>query len=68
MIDGNEAALNTYMREQDKAEVNFNAFIDSADDKLCEIRDLIDELQKEARDYNGYDFKNELDEMVKDLV
>ena len=68
MADGTTTALNKHLDRQEKQEVSMDCFIDSIDDELVEIKNMIEELQVRARAYDGYDFETELNDIIKDLV
>ena len=65
MIDGNEAALNAYLKEQDKQEKNLEDFTKSIEDRLFEIQDMINEIQAEAKDRN---LEDETNKMIRELI
>jgi hypothetical protein len=68
MIDANEKALKTYLDEQEKQEINLNAMLDEFDDELFKLGEIINDLQAQAKDYNGYDFTKELNDALEDLI
>ncbi len=60
--------LNKYMDEVEKTELNLEAFEKQIEDELIEIGDMIDTLQQVAKDYNGYDFTDELNQHIQDKI
>jgi hypothetical protein len=68
MIDANTSMLNKFLAENEKKEIALKSFEELIDDRLCEIKAIMEELQKEAQNYDGYPFIDELDEYLKDLV
>lgn len=67
-MDANTSMLNKFLSENEKKELSLESFEKSIDDKLVEIKELMEVLQKEAENYEGYSFIDELDEHLKDLV
>lgn len=68
MIDANEYALNKHLEKQEKQELNLNAMLDEFDDELFKLGETINSLQAQAKDYNGYDFTEELNDALEDLI
>ena len=64
----NTEALNNYHNELEKIEVSYNLFLDSIDDDLVELQDLISAIKSKAKDYDGYDFEEEVNDLVKDCL
>lgn len=68
MIDANEAALRKYQEKLEKQEASFNYLIDTIDDRLVALKIEFDSLKKLASDYDGYDFEEDIVEIIKDLL
>ena len=68
MIDGNTIAMTKYLENQEKQERAFELLFDSIDDRLVLLSKEIQNLQKIASSYDGYDFTDELNEYIKDLI
>ena len=68
MIDGNTIAMNKYLDNQEKQERSLELLFDSIDDDLVLLSKEISRLQKIASSYDGYDFTDELNEYIKDLI
>ena len=66
--DGNIAALNKHMDEVEKRETSYELMLESIDDELVEIYDLMKTVIKKASNYDGYDFEAEAIEAIKDLI
>lgn len=64
----NEAALAKYLEKQEKQETSLELLQDSLDDDLLMLSKEICRLQKIASQYDGYDFTEELNEWIKELV
>ena len=60
--------LNKYLKDQENKATSLEQFEASIDDRLCEIKELIKTLQKEAQNYDGICFTDELDEFLHDLI
>lgn len=63
-----ENALNKYQEKLKKQEVNYDLFLTAIDDDLVEIQELIKKVKKKADDFNGYDFTEEVKELLGDLI
>lgn len=68
MIDGNTIAMNKYLENQEKQERSFDLLFDSIDDDLVLLGKEIQRLQKIASSYDGYDFTDDLNEYIRDLL
>ena len=68
MIDANEQALNNYLSEQSKQELVLERFEKEIADDVQEILEKINELQALAQDYEGYNFENDLNIILGDLI
>lgn len=63
-----ENAMIKHQEKLMKQEIILELFIDSIDDDLAEIVEIVKTLKKKARDYDGYDFTEELKELLEDLI
>ena len=68
MIDANEQALNNYLSEQSRQEKALERFEEKIADDVQEILEKINELQALAQDYEGYNFENDLNIILGDLI
>lgn len=68
MEDAVTNAINKHQEKLRKQEISLELFIDSIDDDLAEIMEIIKTLKKKARDYDGYDFTEELKSLLEDLI
>lgn len=62
---------NAMIKHQEKLvnqETSLELFIDSIDDELAEIMEIVKTLKKKAMDYDGYDFSDELKDLLGDLI
>lgn len=66
MRDANTEALNRYQNKLAKQEKAFESFCDEIDDDLVELNEMIVNLKKIAKDYENYDFTEDLEELIKD--
>ena len=64
----NTEALNKYQEKLAKQSKAYERFIDEIDDDLLELQEIIAKLKKKASDYDGYDFADELKELVNDTI
>lgn len=63
-----EESLNRHIDKVEQQERSLQWFIDSIDDELVELQDMISCLLKRAEHYDGYDFSDELRFVIKDMV
>ena len=61
-------ALNKHQEKLIKQETSLQLFLDDIDDDLAEIMDIIKVLKRKARDYDGFDFSDELKEVLEDII
>jgi len=64
----NTTYLNKYMDEQQKQEEALEAFTNEIQIDLLEIQKLVYEMGVTARDYKGYDFREDLKEILNDTL
>ena len=65
------AVENAMIKHQEKLvnqETSLELFIDSIGDELAEIMEIVKTLKKKARDYDGYNFSEELKELLYELI
>lgn len=63
-----ESYLNKYQEKLKKQELSYDLFLTSIDDDLVEIQELIKKVKKKADDFDGYDFSDELKDLLEDLI
>lgn len=63
-----ENAMIKYQEKLVNQETSLELFIDSIDDDLAEIMDIVKVLKRKARDYDGYDFSEDLKEVLEELI
>ena len=61
-------ALNKYQEKMRKQEISLELFLNSIDDDLEEIQDLIMKVKKRADDYDGLEFTEEIKELLVELI
>ena len=61
-------AINKHQEKLIKQETSLQLFFDDIDDDLAEIMDIVKTLKKKARDYDGYDFSEDLKEVLEELI
>lgn len=65
------AVENAMIKHQEKLvnqETSLQLFLDDIDDDLAEIMDIVKVLKRKARDYDGYDFSEDLKEVLEELI
>lgn len=68
MEDAVTNAINKHQEKLRKQEISLELFKDSIDDELAEIMEIVKTLKKKARDYDGYDFTEEIKCLLEDLI
>ena len=63
-----ENALNRYQEKLKKQELSYDLFLTAIDDDLVEIQELINKVKKKADGFDGYDFTEEIKEMLAELI
>ena len=63
-----ENALNKYQEKLKKQELSYDLFLTAIDDDLVEIQELIKKVKKKADGFDGYDFTEEVKELLGDLI
>lgn len=64
----NTSALNKYHNELERLEKSYESFLDSIDNDLVELQELISVIKSKAKDYDGYNFEDEVNDLVKDCL
>ena len=63
-----ENALNKYQEKLKKQELSWDLFLTAIDDDLAEIQELINKVKKKADGFDGYDFTEEIENLLKDMI
>lgn len=63
-----ENALNKYQEKLKKQELSYDLFLTTIDDDLVEIQELIKKVKKKADGFDGYDFTEEVKELLGELI
>lgn len=63
-----ENALNKYQEKLKKQELSYDLFLTAIDYDLVEIQELINKVKKKADGFDGYDFTEEVKELLGDLI
>ena len=63
-----EKALYNYQEKLKKQELSYDLFLTSIDDDLVEIQELIKKVKKKADGFDGYDFTEEVKELLAELI
>lgn len=64
----NTAALNAYMDKEERREKAFIRFEKDVDAELLVLKHLVENLKKMSLDYEGFDFSDDLEEMIHDAI
>ena len=63
-----ENALNKYQEKLKKQELSYDLFLTAIDDDLVKIQELINKVKKKADSFDGYDFTEEVKELLVELI
>jgi hypothetical protein len=63
-----ENALNKYQEKLKKQELSYDLFLTAIDDDLVKIQELINKVKKKADGFDGYDFTEEVKELLVELI
>lgn len=64
----NTAALNKMLDSQERQEKALESFTKMWDKSLEEIRVAIVVIKESAKDYQGYDMTEDLEDMIKEII
>lgn len=67
-LDGNLKALDRYLDNQSKQEASYDFLLDELDDDFVELSGLIEKIINKSKDYDGYDFSEDIKEIIKDEI
>ena len=68
MEDAVTNAINKHQEKLRKQEISLELFKDSIDDDLAEIMEIIKILKRKAKEYDGFDFSEDLKELLEELI
>lgn len=63
-----EYALNKYQEKLKKQELSYDLFLTSIDDDLVEIQELIKKVKKRALNYDDFDFSEEIENLLREMI
>ena len=63
-----ENSLNRHQEKLKKQELSYDLFLTAIDDDLVEIQELINKVKKKADSFDGYDFTEEVKELLGELI
>jgi len=64
----NTEALNRHLAEQEKGETALENFFSAVENEIEELEDIITRIKNIAKDYEGYDFSDEIKDLVLEYV
>jgi hypothetical protein len=64
----NTKAMEKYHSKLELQEVCLNSLINRCDDEMVELQAQIEVLLKIASDFDGYDFSEDMKDMIKDMI
>lgn len=63
-----DKALSNYEEKLKKQQVSYDLLLSSIEDDLVEIQELVKKVKKKADGFDGYDFTEEVKQMLGDLI
>lgn len=63
-----DKALSNYEEKLKKQQVSYDLLLSSIEDDLVEIQELINKVKKKADGFDGYDFTEEVKELLVELI
>ena len=67
-MDSYNYFCNKHDEQNTKVEKALESFLDSIDSEVSELKDIIFELEQQAKDYEGYDFREELRDYLREVL
>lgn len=67
-MDGNLKALDNYLDAQSKQEACYNFLLDELDDDLVQLSNLIEKIISISKDYDGYDFSEDIRAVIRNEI
>ena len=67
-MDSYNYFCNKHDEDNVKTEKALESFLDSIDSEVSELKDIIFELEQQAKDYEGYDFREELRDYLMEVL
>jgi hypothetical protein len=64
----NEAALRRFHEKQEKQEISLELMFAMLDTRLSDLRLEINKLQQVARNYDNFDFEEELNDSIREML
>jgi hypothetical protein len=63
-----ESDLNTYLKKQDERDDALERYLASLDDDIDHAYDIVNSIKNEAYDVDGYDFRDDVTQYIKDRL
>ena len=60
--------LNKFMQKQDDVRVSFENLIDSLDGDFVELQNLIEKIYKKSENYDSYDYRDDIKDILGDML
>jgi len=68
MMERVDIDLNKFMQKQDDIRVSFENLVDSVEDDLSALHDIIKKIYKKSESYDGYDYREDMKTILEDLL
>lgn len=63
-----EHDLNKFEEKQEKIRVSFELLVDKLDGDFVQLSNMIDKIKKQASNYDGYDFTEDIKFLIEDMI
>jgi hypothetical protein len=63
-----EHDLNKFEKKQEDMRISFELLVDKLDGDFVQLSNMIDKIKKQASNYDGYDFTEDMKILIEDMI
>lgn len=63
-----EHDLNKFEKKQEDMRISFELLVDKLDGDFVQLSNMIDKIKKQASNYDGYDFTEDIKILIEDMI
>ena len=63
-----EHDLNKFEKKQEDMRISFELLVDKLDGDFVQLSNMIDKIKKQASNYDGYDFTEDVKILIEDMI
>lgn len=67
-MEKHEHDLNKFEKKQDDLRISFKNLVDKLDGDFVQLSNMIDKIMKQASEYDGYDFREDVKVLIEDML